>query len=284
MHIRHRKQPRPMLSAFALLLWLGLSCAGPAHAQEVDEDGMPIARPTAPTNTSPPQPPPRTNQAASQDWGTPPPYPTSQTTTNTQSQDWGEPPPYPSSTTPPANAPRQDWGTPPPYPSSTQSTATQPQAGGRPPPKATTTAVEPGEPASASPVAPVPAAAVDTSQAAAPAPNPMAPGITTSQQLPATSEPSPASSAQDETDSGFPGWAILLIATAIVAAALKVASKMLLPWPRPLVRYEHGIAHASLQGNLILQPPDFTVDADAIIGTPALAGELIIETGENRHG
>ena len=111
----------------------------------------------------------------------------------------------------------------------------------------------------------------------------MAPGITASQPLPATSDSSPASVTQDETESGFPGWAMLLIAAAFVAAALKVASNKLMPWPKPLVRCEYGVGHATLQGNLTVQPPDFIVEADAIIGTPALAGELIIETGENRH-
>lgn len=77
---------------------------------------------------------------------------------------------------------------------------------------------------------------------------------------------------------------VLPVAAVATVGAAALAAKLLMPWPRPRLSCACDVSPASLpSGALTLQPPDIEIRAESTCGAPTLAGDLIIEPGE-QHG
>lgn len=226
-----RRFHRSLAAAMALIMAFGLFGAPPLHAQDVDEDGMPVSQPAEPS--APPQEP------------------------EAQPQD------QPQETMPEDNpgeaAPQAEEGQPaaePETPWFSSGGPTAPGAG-----DAGDKPLAAGTNGSAAPIMP--------GQAGPDPGMPRRPGE-------ASRDQSLAFGASPEI------LGLILAAVAALAAAL-LAAKLLMPWPRPRLRCAGHVAPPSLQGGtLALHPPDLSVSAESVCGTPSLAGEVIIEQGDVR--
>jgi hypothetical protein len=153
--------------------------------------------------------------------------------------------------------------------------AAPPPTGASAGPATTTAALSPGagEPASpSSPPAP--------GEAERPAPQPSAVAGQTVAEAPGGARQGVAPPVR--------GWLAswgLFVALAVLGATgvALLTAKLLMPWPRPRLRCGYEIGQPAVgEGGLTLHAPDLAVRAEATFGVPAIVGALTVQRGDRR--